>query len=104
MSIGRNREEQELTRLLASTLVQKEMLEPMNKIGWGHSAPPPPDYTGQPAAADGAPAPAATTTPAAPQAAEPVPACATGEDKPGASATISRPQALSSSPLMGTRL
>ena len=55
MSIGRNREEQELTKLLAATLVQKEVMEPMNKIGWSHAAPPPPDYSGPPAGTEGAP-------------------------------------------------
>src|SRR5262245_21842911 len=55
MSLGRNREEQELTSLLAKTLVAKEVFEPMNKIGWSHGTPPPPDYNtttpagGQPA-------------------------------------------------------
>ena len=49
MSLGKNREEQELTRKLAATLVQKEVIEPMNKIGWVHGTPPPPDYSGQPA-------------------------------------------------------
>ncbi len=66
MSIGRSKEEQELTQLLAKTLVQKEVMEPMDKIGWSHGTPPPPDYTttqgaGQPGAegAPGQPKPAA---------------------------------------------
>jgi hypothetical protein len=70
MSIGNNRAEQELTRLLAQTLVQKEVIEPMNKIGWSHVDPPAPDYSGRPAQAEGAPAPqsaqAPQATPAAP--------------------------------------
>jgi len=57
MSIGRTKEEQELTALLSRTLVQKEVVEPMSKIGWGHAAPPPPDYSDNPKA-EGAPAPA----------------------------------------------
>lgn len=65
MSIGRSREEKELTSLLSRTLVQKEVIEPMDKIGWSNASPPPPDYSGQPAA-EGAP------TPAAPPAAAPV--------------------------------
>lgn len=64
MSIGRNREEQELTALLAKTLVEKEVMEPMGKIGWGHGSPPPPDHSGQPAPTEGAPGNAAA--PAAP--------------------------------------
>jgi len=63
--IGKSIEEQQLTRLLASTLVQKEVMEPMEKIGWSHASPPPPDYSGQPAKTEGAPAsaPAPVTDP-----------------------------------------
>lgn len=63
MSIGRNREEQALTSLLASTLVKREVLDPMGKIGWGHGTPPPPETEvprgpdGQPIKAEGAPTP-----------------------------------------------
>jgi hypothetical protein len=73
MSIGRTREEQELTKLLAATLVQKEVMEPMNKIGWSHAAPPPPDYSGQPAKTEGAPGQAAAPA-AQPQGGQPAPA------------------------------
>jgi hypothetical protein len=82
MSIGRSKEEQALTTLLASTLVAKEVIEPMNKIGWSHGTPPPPDFTsgsGQPAneGAPGqaaAPAPAPVTgQPASPEAGKPAP-------------------------------
>lgn len=60
---------EEVTRMLADTVVEKEVIEPMNKIGWSEAAtPPPPDYSGQPPGPEGAPAPApapvATTTPA----------------------------------------
>lgn len=75
MSIGRTKEEQELTTLLSKTLVQKEVIEPMDKIGWSHANPPAPVY-GQPETA-GAPA-----TPAAPAAAP-----ASGQPAPAASAT-----------------
>jgi hypothetical protein len=81
MSIGRNREEQELTSMLAKTLVAKEVLEPMEKIGWGHGTPPPADYNtpagGQPTPTEGAPgqtppSPAQTTgQPGQPAAAAP---------------------------------
>lgn len=56
MSIGRTKEEQELNDRLVRGLVVKEVFEPMSKIGWGHGTPPPPDYSGQPAPAEGAPA------------------------------------------------
>lgn len=62
---------EEVTRLLADTVVQKEVIEPMDKIGWSEATtPPPPDRGGQPAATEGAPTPApatpgVTTTPAA---------------------------------------
>lgn len=62
MSIGRSKEEQELNSLLAKTLVAKEVLEPMEKIGWGHGTPPPPDR-GQPAPAEGAPGQVSTPAP-----------------------------------------
>lgn len=80
MGIGASRAEQELNDLLAKTLVQKEVMEPMAKIGWTHASPPPPDYSGQPAPAEGAPgkdaapAPGATSGPPAPKpAAAPAP-------------------------------
>jgi hypothetical protein len=72
MSIGRSREEQELTDLLAKTLVQKEVMEPMSKINWGHGTPPPPDNSGQPAPAEGAPGNAAAPA-AQPKAGQPAP-------------------------------
>lgn len=72
MSIGRTREEQEMTKLLAATLVQKEVMEPMEKIGWTHASPPPPDYSGQPAGAEGAPGTPQTPT-AQPGAGQPAP-------------------------------
>lgn len=83
MSLGRNPAEQELTALLSRTLVQKEVMEPMNKIGWTASAPPPPDYTTTPAS--GQPAPGGSTTaggtaPAAPAPGQP------GAAQPGAPA------------------
>lgn len=55
MPLGRSREEQELTELLSKTLVAKEVIEPMEKLGWTHGTPPPPDYSGPPAPAEGAP-------------------------------------------------
>ena len=63
MAIGNNRAEQELNKLLAATLVQKEVIEPMEKIGWSHATPPAADYGTTPQTG-GAPAPKAT--PAAP--------------------------------------
>jgi len=94
MSIGRSKEEQELNSLLAKTLVAKEVIEPMTKIGWGHGSPPTPDYTtspgGQPAPSEGAPGQAAAPAPAsmagqpAPKAGEqPAPA-----DKPKADGPV----------------
>lgn len=61
---------EEVTRMLADSIVEKEVIEPMNKIGWVEAVTPPaPDYSGQPAPAEGAPTPAPTkaagTTPAA---------------------------------------
>jgi len=94
MSIGRNREEQELTKLLASTLVAKEVLEPMQKIGWGHGSPPAPDYGTTPKVEGAAPAPAATTTPAATQAGQPAPAAPAAKVEPAAAATPSAPEAI----------
>jgi hypothetical protein len=75
---------EEVTRMLADSIVQKEVIEPMEKIGWSESAtPPPPDYSGQPAGAEGAPAPARAVQPAAstgqPGSAAPAPASAKGE-------------------------
>jgi len=63
MSIGRSREEQELTSMIAKTLVQREVMEPMSKIGWGHGTPPPPE-SGLPAA-EGAPGPEKAPAPVA---------------------------------------
>jgi len=40
MELGRSQAEVALTRKLAATLVQKEMIEPMEAIGWGHGTPP----------------------------------------------------------------
>ena len=58
MPIGRTREEQELNERLAKGLVQREVMQPMEQIGWGHGTPPPPKQdspgSGQPAA-EGAP-------------------------------------------------
>lgn len=92
MSIGRTKEEQELTALLRSTIVEKEVMEPMGKIGWSHGTPPPPDYTtkadGQPAPAEGAPgsaaAPAAGSTSGlpAPKTVQPAPAGQPKADTP----------------------
>lgn len=73
MSIGRTKEEQQLTAMLAQTLVRKEVMEPMEKIGWGHGTPPAPDYTGQPGPAEGAPGQPAPV-PAAPASGPPAPA------------------------------
>lgn len=86
MSIGRSREEQELTSLLAKTLVQKEVMEPMQKIGWSHATPPPPDYSGQPAKPEGAPAASATPAPAATTSGQPTPAAPGQPAKPAAKA------------------
>ena len=69
--LGRNREEHDLTKLLASTLVEREVLGPMEKIGWGHGAPPAPEAGGPPATPGEAPAaadPARPADPAAPKA------------------------------------
>lgn len=90
MSIGRTREEQELTSFLAKNLVQKEVIEPMNKIGWSHAAPPPPDYSGPPAGAEGAPA-----SPAAPAAPAPTgqPGAAPASGAPAAPAKADTPPA-----------
>lgn len=60
---------EEVTRMLADTIVENEVMKPMEKIGWSEAAtPPPPDYSGQPTTPEGAPTPApapvATTIPA----------------------------------------
>lgn len=68
--IGRSKEEQELNDLLSKTLVQREVMEPMNKIGWTHGNPPPPE-SGQPAPAEGAPRSTPTPTPAVTQGGQP---------------------------------
>src|SRR5439155_8369868 len=58
---------EEVTRMIADSIVQKEVIEPMEKIGWREAAAPPaPDYSGQPA-----------TTPEGAQA--PTPAITTGQ-------------------------
>lgn len=66
---GMSKEEQELTSMLSKTLVQKEVIEPLDKIGWRPGTPPPPDYSnpaaGQPGS-EGAPGQAAAPAPAAP--------------------------------------
>jgi hypothetical protein len=81
MSIGMNRAEQELTKRLVESIVIPEVLRPMDKIGWSHGTPPPPDYTttvpteGAPAPAPAAPAALGSGQPA-PAAPAPVPAAA----------------------------
>jgi len=53
MSLGRSKEEQEMTSLLAKTLVERDVMGPMNAIGWQHGTPPPAGTTpdaGQPGA------------------------------------------------------
>src|SRR6267142_3632624 len=91
MSIGRSKEEKELTDMLSKTLVQKEVMEPMNKIGWGHGTPPAPDYSGQPAPAEGAPGQAASPSPAQPagQPGQPAAAAPAPNDKPKADGSVS---------------
>jgi hypothetical protein len=94
MSIGKNREEQELTKLLARTLVQKEVIEPMTAIGWSHASPPPPDYTttvpteGAPASAPGSPAAPVSGQPAGSPAAPAAPVAPAKADTPVAPADI----------------
>ena len=88
MPIGRSREEMELTKLLAATLVQKEVMEPMEKIGWGHGTPPPPDYSGRPTT-EGAPAASASPAPVAP---------ANGQPAAPASVTPASPAAKADAP------
>ena len=87
MSIGRTKEEQEMTTFLRNTLVQKEVMEPMEKIGWSHASPPPPDYSDNPKT-EGAPAPVQ------PQNAQPAggpPAAAPDATKPAAPAKADTP-------------
>lgn len=60
MSLGRSVEEQQLTTHLAKTLVAKEVMEPMDKIGWRAGTPPAADYTTTPGS--GQPAPGGSTT------------------------------------------
>lgn len=91
MSLGRSRDEQELTRHLAETLVEREVMAPMEKIGWGHGNPPPPEQVTT-TSTEGAPAPAlapaaapqgglpATAAPAAPATAAPAKADAPAPD------------------------
>jgi hypothetical protein len=43
MSIGRTKEEQELTSLLAKTVVQRQVMEPMAAHGWQQGTPPSPE-------------------------------------------------------------
>lgn len=69
MPIGVTKEVQELNDKLVKELVGPEVLAPMEKIGWGHGAPPAPvRETTPPAegAQTGQPAPAATGQPPAP--------------------------------------
>lgn len=102
--LGNSREEVELTKKLAATLVKSEVIEPMNAIGWGHGAPPSPEMiaaykasqeknsppvAGQPAPGTGAPAaspapaaPPASGQPAAPVAASPAPTVAKTDAPP----------------------
>lgn len=47
--------EHDLMRHLADTLVEQEVMKPMNSIGWGHGAPPSPSQSDNPAASGGAP-------------------------------------------------
>lgn len=84
MSIGRTREEQELTHHLVKTLVIPEVLRPMDAIGWTHASPPPPDYSGQPTPAEGAPIPA-QPAPAAPASGQPA---TPAQPTPAAPATV----------------
>jgi len=44
MSLGQSNEERALTTLLANTLIQEEVMNPMNSIGWGHGSPPAPGF------------------------------------------------------------
>lgn len=78
MSHGRSREEQELTSRLAAGLVAREVIAPMEKIGWGHGTPPPPEQNspsapGRPGA-EGAPGAAAAPAAAQPVQGQPLPA------------------------------
>jgi hypothetical protein len=58
MELGRSRAEVELTKKLAATLVQKEVMEPMAAMGWRHGTPPTPEqaalHIAKRAEADGA--------------------------------------------------
>lgn len=95
MELGRSRAEVELTKKLAATLVQKEVMEPMNAIGWRHGNPPTPEQieaakaaqtttppaSGQPAKPEGAPA--SQAMPATPkQDGQPAPAAAAPTSQP----------------------
>jgi len=62
---GRPQTEHELTRLLAQTLVAREVMEPMEKIGWAFGTPPPPGQADNPPAPGGAPQPVPASTPVA---------------------------------------
>lgn len=44
MPLGNSASEQDLIKHLAETLVEREVMEPMNKIGWSHASPPPPEH------------------------------------------------------------
>lgn len=90
--IGNNRAEQELTKLLASTLVQKEVMEPMEKHGWRHGTPPPPDYGTTPQV-EGAPATSNQPTPNASTVGQPTP---NATDKPAG--TVAKADAPASAP------
>lgn len=58
-----SREQQALNDHLRDTLVQREVIDPMNKINWGHGSPPPPE-AGTTPATEGAPGASATPAPA----------------------------------------
>lgn len=94
MALGNSREEADLVRHLADTLVEKEVMEPMNKIGWGHGTPPAPDRgttppaEGAPAADPSKPSPAqggqpAPEAPAKPGVVPPAKADAPASSEPG---------------------
>ena len=72
---------QDLVRHLADTLVEQEVCNPMEQIGWGHGTPPPPKPVDDPPRVEGAPAavPAKVPAPAATTAA---PAMPTGSEPP----------------------
>jgi len=77
----RPRTVQDLVRHLADTLVEQEVCQPMEAIGWSHGDPPPPKPADDPPGVGGAPAavPAKVPAPAATTAA---PAMPTGSEPP----------------------